>query len=169
MSAHFLASLGKESWHSPLLSRGGGFHLKVERNSRSCVTIPKDPNVPIQSRYTWFPCTDSTVTWSIDSQHDGTCDSPVAPWAKATNPYVNSTGRLTLLLQLERKADLHVSTRDEAWLPCGKSIGTPRSMSALERNRELPGSSPCGSRVIRSGDGVDVLGKSYLIGNIKRD
>ena len=41
-------------------------------------------------------------------------DSPVATQEKATNPYVNSTGNVTLLFQLERKADLQVSTRDEA-------------------------------------------------------
>ena len=33
----------------------------------------------------------------------------------------------------------------------------------------LPGSSPGGSRVIRSGDGVGILGKSYLIRSIKKD
>ena len=33
---------------------------------------------------------------------------------KATDPYVNSTGNLTLHIQLKRKADLHVSLRDEA-------------------------------------------------------
>ena len=37
----------------------------------------------------------------IDSKQDGTCDSPVAHKEKATDPYVNSTGSLTLLLQLE--------------------------------------------------------------------
>ena len=31
-----------------------------------------------------------------------------------TDPYVNSTVSLTLLLELERKADLHISIRDEA-------------------------------------------------------
>ena len=51
---------------------------------------------------------------SIHSQHDGTCDIPLAPREKATDPYVNSTGSLTLLLQLGSKADLHVSTGDEA-------------------------------------------------------
>ena len=33
----------------------------------------------------------------------------------------------------------------------------------------LPGSSPSGSRVIQRGDGVGILGKSYLITDIKRD
>ena len=32
-----------------------------------------------------------------------------------------------------------------------------------------PGTSPGGSRVIRRGDGISVLGKSYLIKSIKRD
>ena len=88
--------------------------MKVEMNSRGHANIPKDPDVQILSRYTRFPCTDSTVTPNIDSQHDGTCDSPVAPRKKATDHYVNSTASLTLPLQLKRKAELHVSTRDEA-------------------------------------------------------
>ena len=36
------------------------------------------------------------------------------PQEKATYPYVNSTGSPTLIFQLERRPDLHVSTRDEA-------------------------------------------------------
>ena len=39
----------------------------------------KEPHVPIHSRYTWFPCTDSAVILSIDSKHSGMFDSPVAP------------------------------------------------------------------------------------------
>ena len=61
-----------------------------------------------------YPCTESTVTLSIDSQRDGTYDSPLAPSEKATDLYANSTGSLTLLLQLKRNVDLHVSTGDEA-------------------------------------------------------
>ena len=47
----------------------------------------KTPNVPVHSRHTWLPCTDSTVTLMNDSEHDGRCDSPVAPREKASNPY----------------------------------------------------------------------------------
>ena len=61
-----------------------GLNLKVEMNSRGRATIPKDPHVPIHSRYTWFPCTDSTVTSSIDSQDSRTCDS--LPEASVSNP-----------------------------------------------------------------------------------
>ena len=52
MRVHFPASLIKESQHSLHSSRGGGLNLKVERNSRGSATIPKDPDVPIHSRYT---------------------------------------------------------------------------------------------------------------------
>ena len=100
----------KESQHYRRPSRGGGLNLNLERNSRGRATIPKDPEFPFHSRYTCFPCTDSAVTASIDSQHDGTCDSPLKPREKATDPCVNSTGSLTLLLQLGRKADVHEST-----------------------------------------------------------
>ena len=68
--------------------------------------------IPLQLNL--IPLTDSTVTLDIVSKHDGRCDSPVAPRLKATDPYVNSTGSLTLLLQLEWKVDLHISTQDEA-------------------------------------------------------
>ena len=83
-----------------------------------------------------------TVTLSIDSQHDGTYDNPVAPREKDTDPYINSTRKLNLMLELRRKADLNVPTRDEASHPCGNSIATPRSMSALERNPHVAASAP---------------------------
>ena len=35
------------------------------------------------------------------------------PRGKATDPYINVTGSLTLLLQLLRKTDRHVAARDE--------------------------------------------------------
>ena len=73
-----------ESLHCCLTSRGGGLNLIIERNSRGHATIPKDPDVPVHSRYTWFPVTDSTVTPCSDSQHDGTCDS--LPGARVRNP-----------------------------------------------------------------------------------
>ena len=84
--------------------------MKFDRNPSVCATIPNNPEVPVHSRYAKFPCTYLTVTQSIDLQHNSTCDSPVEPRKKATEPYVNSTGSLTLLLQHDRKMDLHVST-----------------------------------------------------------
>ena len=69
--------------------------VETQEDLQGRTTIPEDPSVPIHSRYTRFPCTDSTVTLRIDSKHDGRCDSPVAPQEKATDPYVTSTGSLT--------------------------------------------------------------------------
>ena len=74
MRFHFTASLGKESRRCHRTSRGGDPYLKV-KNSRGRTTIPKDPDVPIHSRYTCFPNSDSTVTPSVDSKYDSTYDS----------------------------------------------------------------------------------------------
>ena len=52
MRVLFPTSYGKESWHSHRISRGGSLNLKVERNSSSRATIPKDPYVSVHSRYT---------------------------------------------------------------------------------------------------------------------
>ena len=95
MRVHFPALSGKQSRHSRRTSRGGILNLKLERNSRGHVKIPTDPDVPIHSRCNGFPCTNSTVNPSIDSKHDGKCESPVSPREKATDPYGNSTGSLT--------------------------------------------------------------------------
>ena len=72
MRVHFPHSSGKESHQSRCTSRGGGLNLKVERNSTGRATILKDPIIQVHSRYTGFPCSDSTITPFIHS-------SPVAP------------------------------------------------------------------------------------------
>ena len=89
MRVHFPASSRKESLHSRRTSRGSSLNLKFEKNSSGRGTIPKDHDVPVHSRYTCLPCTDSMVTPRINSKHDGRCDSPAAPREKATDPYVN--------------------------------------------------------------------------------
>ena len=60
-----------------------------------------------------IPGTDSTVTPRMDSKLHSRCNSPVAPQEEASDPYINPTVSLTMLFQLERRVDLHVSTRDE--------------------------------------------------------
>ena len=79
---------------------------------------------------------------------------PGKPPGKATDPYINATGIITLLLQLERKADLPAPTRDEDFLPCGDTRSTPRSMSALERNPQVSDPNPL--RIL--GPGIDWRG-----------
>ena len=63
------------------------------------------------------------------------------PW-KAPDPLIHEKGSMTLLLQLGRKAHMHAPTRDEDWLPWGDSRSTPTSMSALERNPQVPAPPP---------------------------
>ena len=64
------------------------------------------------------------------------------PRWKATDPLIHAKGSVTLLLQLGRKAPVHAPTRDEDGLPWGDSRSTPRSMSALERNPQVPAPTP---------------------------
>ena len=64
------------------------------------------------------------------------------PRGKDTDPLIHANGSATLLLQLGRKAHVHAPTRDEDGLPAGDSRSTPRSMSALERNPQIPARNP---------------------------
>ena len=64
------------------------------------------------------------------------------PSGKATDTMIQSPRSVTLLLQLGRKAHVHAPTRDEDLLPSGDSSSTPRSMSALEKNPQVPAPTP---------------------------
>ena len=88
-------------------------HLDTREELQGSCHHFKGPRCPNALQIHMIPWTDSTVTLRINSQHDGRYDSPVTPGEKATDPYVNTTGSLKLLFQLEKRADLHVSTRDE--------------------------------------------------------
>ena len=60
------------------------------------------------------------------------------PRGKATDPLIHTKGCVTLLLLLGRKAHVHAPSREEDLLPWGDSRCTPRSMSELERNPQVP-------------------------------
>ena len=60
------------------------------------------------------------------------------PRGKDTDPLIHAMGSATLLLQLGRKAHVHAPTRDEDLLLWGDSRSPRRSMSALERNPQVP-------------------------------
>ena len=64
------------------------------------------------------------------------------PRGKAPDPLIHEKESVTLLLQLGRKAHMHAPTRDEDGLPWGDSRSTPISMSALERNPQVPAATP---------------------------
>ena len=64
------------------------------------------------------------------------------PGGKAPDPLIHGKGSVTLLLQIGRKPHVHGPTRDEDWLHWGDYRITPRSMSALERNAQVPAPTP---------------------------
>ena len=87
---------------------------KARGTPGSCHDSPSLPDVSVHSRETCFPCTASTFKPRIDSHHCGTWNSPAGkPREKATDPLIHAKGRVTLLLQLGRKAHVHAPTRDE--------------------------------------------------------
>ena len=61
---------------------------------------------------------------------------------KPTDPLIHAKGSVTLQLQLGRKAHVHSPTRDEDLRPWGDSRSPRRSMSALERNPQVPALTP---------------------------
>ena len=73
---------------------------------------------------------------------------------KATDPLIHVKGSVTLLEQLGRKAHVHAPTKDEDCLPWGDSRITPRSMSAMVRNPQVPAPTP--NKIL--GPGIDGRG-----------
>ena len=100
---------------------------KARGNPGSCHHSQSQPDVSVHSRETCFPFNASTFKPRIDSHHGGTWDSTVGkargkaswerlvgkPLGKGTDPLIHAKGRVSLLLELGRKAHVHAPTRDE--------------------------------------------------------
>ena len=113
-------------------------------------SIPGKPVFPVLPRLSSRGSTRTTV-----ARGKASWESLVGkPRGKATDALIHEKGSVTLLLQLGKKADLHDLTRDDDWLPWGDSRSTPRSMSALERNPQVPAPTP--HKVL--GPGIDERG-----------
>ena len=147
----FPACSGMNSRRSCRISRGGALHRKGQRNSRSCHHSQSTPDVSVHSRETCFPCTASTFKPRMDSHHGGTWDSPVGkprekPRGKA------SRQRHRSLDPSEGNHDTAPTAREESARACphsrrgltplGRLQKSPRSMSALERNPQVPALTP---------------------------
>ena len=148
----FPACLEKNSRRSRRISRAGALHRKGERNSRVVPSFPESPRClsPLQGKLFSLHSVDFqdedrlTPRWQV-GQPCGKAlwESLVGkPRGKATDPVIHAKGSATLLLQLGRKAHVHAPTREEDCLPWGDSRSTPRSMSALERNPQVPAPTP---------------------------
>ena len=101
-------------------------------------SIPGKPVFPALPRLSSRGSTHTTV-----ARETALWESLVGkPPGKPTDPLIHAEGTVTLLLQLGRKSYVHVPTRDEDWLPWGGSRSSPRSMSALEMNPQVPAPTP---------------------------
>ena len=136
------ASSLRESRHFRCTSSGGGLHDAREELQGSCHPFKRPP---ISQCTSDTPDSPEMTRISPRGQTQNMMAGVTALWpleSKTLIPMVNSTGSLTLIFWLERRAELHGSTRDEARVPCGCTRGAPRSMSALEKKPEFLASTP---------------------------
>ena len=157
-------SSGKNFRRSHSISRGGAVHRKGERNSRVVPPFPESPRClsPFQGilfslHCLYFQDEDRlTPRWHVGQPCGKASWESLEgkPRGKASDHLIHAKGSVTLLLQLERKAHVHAPTRDEDRLPWGDSTSTPRFMSALKRNPQVPAPTP--HKVL--GPGIDGRG-----------
>ena len=141
----FPAWSGKNSRGYHSISRGGALHRKGERNSRVVPPFPESPRClsPFQGNPFSLQCLDlqaedphrHTPRWHVGQ-----------PFGKA------SRERHRSLDPCEEKHDTAATAREESTRACphsgrgatpwGDSRSSPRSMSALERNPQVPAPTP---------------------------
>ena len=119
----FPACSGKNSRLSRRISRGGALHRSGKRNSRVVSPFPESPRClsPFQGNLFTLHCFDFqaedrlTPRWHVGQPcGKASWESLVGkPRGKATDPFIQAKGSVTLLLQLGRKAHVHAPTRDE--------------------------------------------------------
>ena len=86
----------------------------------SCHHSQSPPDVAVHSRETCFPCTASTFKPRIDSNHGGTCDSPVGkPREKPSGKASRESHRS--LDPREGKGDTAATAREESARACPHS------------------------------------------------
>ena len=110
----FAAWSGKNSGLSRRISREGSLHRKGERNSRIVPPFPESPRYfsPFQRKLISLHCLDFhstdrlTPRWHVGQPClKASWESLVGnPRGKATDPIIDATKSVTLLLQLGRKA-----------------------------------------------------------------
>ena len=134
--------------------------MKGERNSRVVPPFPETPRClsPFQGNLFSLHCLHFqaehrlTPRWHVGQPcGKASWESLVGkPRGIATDPLIHGKGSVNLLLQLGRKAHVHAPTRDDERLPWGDSRSSPRSMSAMERNSQVP--APMPHKVLSQGD-----------------
>ena len=122
------------------------------RNSGVVPPFPESPRClsPFQGNLFSLHCLDFqakdrlTPQWNVGHNcGKASWESLVGmPRRKAPDPLIHAKRSATLLLQRGRKAHVHAPTQVEDSLSWGDSRNTPRSMSALERNPQIPAPTP---------------------------
>ncbi|KAI4551179.1 hypothetical protein MJT46_017431 [Ovis ammon polii x Ovis aries] len=156
--------IGKNSRRSRRISRGGALHRKGERNSRVVPPFQESPRCvsPFQRNLFSLHCLDVQAEDRLPPRVHVGQPFGKASWeslvgktrGKTIDPLIQAADCVTLLLPLWRKTQVHARIRDEDLLTQGDSSSTPRSMSALERNPQVPAPTP--HKVL--GPGIDVRG-----------
>ena len=152
--------VGTEFRHSRRISRGGALHRKGERNSRVVPPFPESPRCLSPFKGNLFSCTASTFKPRIDSHNGDTWVSPVGkPRGKASRESLVGKPRGKTSRESHRSLDPREGKRDTAararkdsaracphssrgLTALGDARSPPRSMSALERNPQVPELTP---------------------------
>ena len=114
----------------------------IPRVPQMSQSIPGKPVFPALPRLSSRGSTHSTVARGT-ALWEASWESLVGkPRGKAPDPLIHAKGSATLLLQLGRKAHVQAPTRAEDGLCWGDFRSTPISMSALERNPQVPAPTP---------------------------
>ena len=144
-----LSLRGRESFPGvPVASQEEALSTGKARGTPDSCHIPRVPqmsqSIPGKPVFTALPRISSRgSTHTTVARGTALWESLVGkPRGKATDPLIHAKGKVTLPLQLGRKWHLHVPNGDEYLLPWGDSRSTPRSMSALERNPQVPAPTP---------------------------
>ncbi|KAI4564015.1 hypothetical protein MJT46_009813 [Ovis ammon polii x Ovis aries] len=144
--------VGKNSRRSRRISRGAALHRKGERNSRVVPPFQESPRCvsPFQRNLFSLHCLDVQAEDRLSPRVHVGQPCGKASWeslvgktrGKTIDPLNHATDCVTLLLPLWRKAQVYARIREEDLLPWGDSRRIPRSMSALERNPQVPAPTP---------------------------
>ena len=105
------------------ISRGGALHWTGDRNSRVVPPFQESPRClsPFQRNLFSLHCLEFqaedrlTPRWHVGEPcWKASWESLLGkPRAKATDPLIHATGRVTLMLQIGSKSHVHAPTRDE--------------------------------------------------------
>ena len=124
------------SRRSPRISRGGALHRKCERNSRVLRPFPESPRClsPFQGNLFSLHCLNVLAEnrlkprWNVGQPcGKASWESLVGkPRGKATDPLIHAKGSVTLLLQLPRKAHVHVPNSRRGLTPLGRLQKYPK-------------------------------------------